>query len=172
MLDQLARTQKYGAFAFIAGVLTVVAFVLLVGCSRQSGNAGLADQVRKQALGLVAAYNAGDAAAAAAYDAPDYVGIFHGTPNNVGPAADLAEMKAAMAVSKLNWQMGEPRVTVAKGGDIAILEAPYAFTVSMNPGGVTHETGNWVAIFKRQADGTLKLWRSIGSDTPPAKPAG
>src|SRR3954452_7398164 len=167
MLDQLTRTQKYGAFAFIAGVLTVVAFLMIAGCSRQSDAAGVADQVRKQALGLVAAYNAGDAAAAAGYDAPDYVGIFHGTPNNVGPAADFQEMKAAMAVSKLLWQVGEPKVTVARRGDIAIVEAPYTFTVTMNQGGVTHETGNWVAIFKRQPDGTLKLWRSIGSDAPP-----
>jgi hypothetical protein len=29
MLDQLTRTQKYGVYAFAAGVLTVVAFLLL-----------------------------------------------------------------------------------------------------------------------------------------------
>ena len=34
MLDRLTRTQKYGVYAFIAGVLTVVAFVLIAGCSR------------------------------------------------------------------------------------------------------------------------------------------
>ena len=29
MLNQLTQTQKYGAYAFVAGVLTVVLFVLL-----------------------------------------------------------------------------------------------------------------------------------------------
>ena len=29
MLDQLTRTQRYGVYAFAAGVLTVVAFILL-----------------------------------------------------------------------------------------------------------------------------------------------
>src|SRR4051794_38739755 len=101
MLNQLTRNQKYGVYAFAAGVLTIVAFVLLAGCNRASADAtGVADQVRKDAAALVAAYNAQDAAAAAAFDAPDYVGVYHGTPNNVGPAADLKEMKAAMAVSK------------------------------------------------------------------------
>jgi hypothetical protein len=37
------------------------------------------------------------------------------------------------------------------------------------PQGVTRETGTWIAIFKRQEDGSMKLWRSIASDTPAAK---
>ena len=39
----------------------------------------------------------------------------------------------------------------------------------MPKGAATRETGNWIAIFKRQADGKLKLWRSIGSDLPAAE---
>jgi ketosteroid isomerase-like protein len=140
---------------------------LLAGCGRIHRSGDSAEVVRA-AQGVVAAYNAQDAAAAAAFDAPDYVGIFHGTPNNVGPAADLAEMKAAMAAAKLNWQIGKPQVTVAQAGDIGIFEAPYTFTITDAKGATTRETGNWIAIFKRQNDGTLKLWRSIGSDTPAA----
>jgi ketosteroid isomerase-like protein len=150
-------------------LIALAAASLLAGCARQPDTTTVADQVRKDALALVAAYNAQDAAAAAAYDAPDYVGIYHGTPNNVGPAADLKEMKAAMAVSKLDWQIGQGKVTVAKAGDIGIFEAPYTFTVTMPQGAITRETGNWIAIFKRQDDGAMKLWRSIGSDTPAAK---
>ena len=151
-------------------MLTVVAFVLIAGCNRAARETtAVADTVRKDAAALVAAYNAQDAAAAAAFDAPDYVGVYHGTPNNVGPAADLKEMKAAMAVSKLDWRIGQGKVTVSQGGDIGIFEAPYSFTITMPTGAATHETGNWIAIFKRQPDGKLKLWRSIGSDLPAAK---
>ena len=149
--------------------IALAAASLLTGCSGQGDTGAVADQVRKDALGLVAAYNAQDAAAAAAYDAPDYVGIYHGTPNNVGPAADLKEMKAAMAVSKLDWQIGEGQVTVARAGDIGIFEAPYSFTVTTPQGAVMRETGNWIAIFKRQKNGAMKLWRSIGSDLPATK---
>ena len=63
-------------------------------------------------------------------------------------------------------------MTVAKADDLAVFEAPYTFTVTDAKGVSTRESGNWIAIFKRQKDGTLKLWRSIGSDTPAAKPAG
>jgi ketosteroid isomerase-like protein len=143
---------------------------LLAGCERVH-HVVQAGEVLGAANTLVDDYNAGNAAAAAAQDAPDYVGIFHGTPNNVGPAADLAEMKAAMAVAKLHWQIGKWNLTVAKADDLAVFEAPYTFTVTDAKGVSTRESGNWIAIFKRQKDGTLKLWRSIGSDTPPAKPA-
>ena len=158
----------------ISLLIAVSAVLALTGCIRQPGTstAKVADEVRKDAAELVADYNAQNAAAAAAWDAPDYVGIYHGTANTVGPAADFAGMKAAMAAAKVYWQTGEPKVTVSKAGDIGIFEAPYSFTITTPEGAVSKESGNWIAIFKRGDDGKLKLWRSIGSDTPAAKPAG
>jgi len=144
----------------------------LSGCSGSGGSAGAADEVRKDALGIVAAYNAQDAHAAAAYDAPDYKGVYHGSANTVGAAADEAAMKSQMAAAKVDWQLGEGRVTVSKVGDLGIFEAPYTFLITNPDKSVTRETGNWIAIFRRQDDGSLKLWRSIASDTPSAKPAG
>lgn len=145
---------------------------MLAACSQQADTAAIAAQVRKDALELVADYNAQDAAAAAKWDAPDYVGIFHGTPNTIGPAADEAGMKAGMASAKVHWDIGEGKVTVAKAGDIAFFEAPYTFTLT-TPAGIqlSKETGTWIAIFKRQPDRSMKLWRSIGSDTPPLQKA-
>jgi len=143
----------------------------LSGCSGSGSSAGAADEVRKAALGVVAAYNAQDAHAAAAYDAPDYVGIYHGSPNTVGPAADEAAMKSQAAAGHVDWQLGDGKVTVSKAGDLGIYEAPYTFTVTNPDKSITRETGNWIAIFRRQGDGSLKLWRSIASDTPSEKPA-
>jgi ketosteroid isomerase-like protein len=157
MLNQFLRHQRS----------CVLAFVLLAGCSRQADTA-TTEQVRKDALGVVAAYNAQDARAAAAYDAPDYVGVYHGTPNTIGPAADEASMKAQMAAAKVDWQLGADKVTVSKAGDLGVFEAPYTFVITM-PQGITRETGTWIAIFKRQDDGSMKLWRSIASDTPAPK---
>jgi ketosteroid isomerase-like protein len=153
-----------------SAVLLLTAFALS-GCSGSGGSAGSADEVRKAALGVVAAYNAQDAHAAAAYDAPDYVGIYHGSPNVVGAAADEAAMKSQAAAGQVDWKLGQGKVTVSKAGDLGIYEAPYTFTVTNPDKSITRETGNWVAIFRRQGDGSLKLWRSIASDTPSAKPA-
>jgi ketosteroid isomerase-like protein len=147
--------------------LAALLVLALAGCNRQPDTSSVAEQVRKDALALVATYNAQDAHAAAAYDAPDYVGIFHGTPNTNGPAADEAGMKAGMAAAKVHWDIGEPKVTVSRAGDLGIFEAPYTFTITTPNGAASHENGNWIAIFKRQDDGSMKLWRSIGSDTPP-----
>ena len=153
------RNREFGC---LLGVLAVAA---LAGCAQQP--AGTAADIRRQALGVVAAYNAQDAHKAASYDAPDYVGVYHGAPNTVGPAADEAGMKAQMAAAKVDWQLGPEKVTVAKAGDLGIFEAPYTFVITMPQGAVTRETGTWIAIFKRQGDGSMKLWRSIASDSPP-----
>lgn len=142
---------------------------LLAGCERHHRHAHAAavgNEVRNQALAVVAAYNRQDAHAAAAYDAPDYVGVYHGTANTAGPAADEASMKTQMEASKVDWQLGKDQVTVSKDGDIGIFEAPYTFVINIPGAATTRETGNWIAIFKRQGDGSMKLWRSIASDTP------
>jgi ketosteroid isomerase-like protein len=145
---------------------------LAAGCSHEPNTAAVADQVRTQAQGVVAAYNAQDAHKAAAYDAPDYVGVYHGSPNTIGPAADEAGMKAQMAAAKVDWKLGDGKVTVAKAGDLAVFEAPYTFVITMPNAPVATEHGTWIAIFKRQDDGALKLWRSIASDSPELKAAG
>ena len=80
-------------------------------------------------------------------------------------------MKAQMASAKVDWKLGEDKVTVAKAGDLGVFEAPYTFIITMPDGGLTTERGTWIAIFKRQDDGSMKLWRSIASDTPSPKAA-
>jgi ketosteroid isomerase-like protein len=141
----------------------------VAACSQQPDST--ADQVRTQALGVVAAYNAHDAHKAASYDAPDYVGVYHGTPNTIGPAGDEAGMKAQMVAANVDWQLGDGKVTVAKDGDLGIFEAPYTFVIAIPNAPTTTEHGTWIAIFKRQNDGSMKLWRSIASDTPAPSPS-
>jgi ketosteroid isomerase-like protein len=152
-------------------LLAFAAGSALAGCGRKPASpetGAVIGEVHKDALDVVAAYNAQDAHKAAAYDAPDYVGVYHGSPNTVGPAADEAGMKAQMAAAKVDWKLGGSRVTIAESGDLAVFEAPYTFVVAM-PNGATSEHGTWIAIFRRQDDGSMKLWRSIASDIPAPK---
>ena len=125
--------------------------------------------MRNQAMAIVAAYNMRDAAKAASYDASDYVGMFHGSPNVIGRAADEAGMKVQLKDPAANWAIGDGRVTTSTDGSLTIYEAPYVFTfTSPETGKPAKDSGNWIAVFKRQPDGSMKLWRSIGTDTPPA----
>lgn len=160
MIDE--RRRSYGTLALAA--------LLIAGCSREDDASKVADEVRAAALGVVAAYNRHDAHAAAAYDAPDYIGVYHGSANTIGPAADEAGMKTQMAAANVDWKLGAEKVTVAKAGDIGVFEAPYAFVIAVPNAPPTRETGTWIAIFKRQDDGSMKLWRSIASDSPPPLP--
>jgi ketosteroid isomerase-like protein len=156
-------------------LLALSAATALAGCARYASPpdpSAVAEQVRKDALGVVAAYNAQDAHAAAAYDAPDYVGVYHGSANTIGPAADEAAMKAQMAAVKVDWQLGQSKVTVARAGDLAVFEAPYTFVITNPAGGVVRESGSWIALFKRQDDGSMKLWRSIAANGPAPAPQG
>jgi len=77
-----------------------------------------------------------------------------------------------MAAAKVDWTLGSDKVTAAKAGDLAVFEAPYIFTINVPNAPTTTERGTWIAIFKRQEDGSMKLWRSIASDGPAAKPPG
>lgn len=147
----------------------IAAATTLGGCFKEASHepAAVAADVRERALGVIAAYNRQDAHATAAYDAPDYVGVYHGSPNIIGPSADEAAMKAQMAVAKVDWQLGPDKVTVARSGDLAVFEAPYTFTVANAVGGRDiRESGTWIAIFRRDGDNVMKLWRSIASDAP------
>jgi ketosteroid isomerase-like protein len=151
--------------------LVILAFASALAACSPNASSGTAKEVHDAALGVVAAYNRQDAHATAAFDAPDYVGIYHGSPDTVGPAADEAGMKAQMAQAKVDWQLGPDKTTVSESGDIGIFEAPYTFVINIPGAPTTRESGTWIAIFKRQKDGQLKLWRSIASDGPRPAPA-
>jgi len=117
---------------------------------------------------LVIDYNAHDAAKAAARDAPDYISMFHGVPNAIGPAADRANMEKQMTDPATRFELMDEVVDVAASGDLAVYRATYRFHFT-NPETrtVATETGNWIAGYKTQPDGSLKLAWSIGADTGP-----
>ena len=94
--------------------VTSAALSLLAACQQSAApavdTANIAAAVKGEVAGLVAAFNAHDAEKAVSYDAPDYVGMFHGAPNVVGPEADLAVTKqqvadpAAKVTEKTNYR--------------------------------------------------------------------
>ena len=147
----------------------VLAVSLLVGCD--GGGAGAQDRVAAEGKAAIHsqidAYAARDAEKAASIVAPDIVAMVHGAPNIVGKQASTAAMKAQMADPRLKLAVSDESVEVSGSGDLAVYHATYRFTFS-DPATkrLVTETGNWVAVFKRQADGTMKLQKDIVVDTP------
>ncbi|MFC4295758.1 YybH family protein [Novosphingobium tardum] len=132
--------------------------------------AKIADAVKGDVGQLVTTFNAHDAAMTVAHDAPDYVGMFHGAPNVVGPEQDLAVTKRQVSDPAAKVAVSDEVVDVAKSGEMAVYRATYAFTFTdPKSKAVVTEPGNWILGYKVQADGTWKMAWSVVSNTGDAR---
>jgi ketosteroid isomerase-like protein len=133
--------------------------------------ARVAAEVKAAIKTQVDGYAARDAVAAASIAATDMLGMFHGEANVVGKEAVLGQIKAQLADPALKLSVSDETVDVAASGDLAVYRATYRFTYT-NPAtkGPTTEVGNWVAVFARQPDGTMKVSKDMVLDMP--APAG
>jgi ketosteroid isomerase-like protein len=132
----------------------------------------IADAVKADMNQLVADFNAHDVAKAVSHDAPDVVAMFHGTPNTVGPTADTAATKQLFTASPdAKMALADMTVDVPASGDMAVVRATYTYTFTdpKTKKAVT-ESGNWLAGYKPQPDGSWKLAWTIGADAPAAPP--
>lgn len=150
---------------------------LLAACSTQPpaeavDTSKIADAVKADVAALVTAFNAHDADKAVSFDAPDFVGMMHGMPNVVGPAADLAVTKQQTADPAAKIEVSDEDVSVAAAGDRAMFQSTYAYTFT-DPTTKKPKTehGNWLVGFRKQTDGSLKIKWSVVSDTGPAPAA-
>lgn len=164
------------ARATIAGL----AMMTVTGCHHKWGGehhadaAKTADEAKAVIAAVSATYNAHDAAKAASYDSSDYVSMFHGQPNGIGPAADEAAMKQQFTDPATRFDLSIQSVDVARSGEMAVVRTTYRYSYTdPKTKAAASESGNWVAGLKRQPDGSLKLVWSVGADTPaaPAAPA-
>ena len=118
---------------------------------------------------LVDGYNTRNVTEAVGINAPDHVGMGHGFANVVGPDAELASVKAQLADPAMVLAFTDPVIEASTSGDLAVYRATYHVTYTdPNTRRPATEIGNWVAVFKRQPDGTMKLSSEVMSDLPKA----
>ncbi|MDQ2879538.1 MAG: nuclear transport factor 2 family protein [Pseudomonadota bacterium] len=161
---------------FMIGAATLVA-ASLAGChdghrDHHADAAKVSASVKADVQQLIADFNAHDAAKAVSHDAPDYVGMFHGMPNVVGPDADRTVTQQQMADPAAKVAVSDESVDVAKAGDMAVYRATYdyAYTDPKTKAPAT-ERGNWLLGYKQQPDGGWKLAWGVVSDSGPAPTA-
>ncbi|MFM5953060.1 MAG: YybH family protein [Novosphingobium sp.] len=151
--------------------VATAALALVAGCARAPANesAKASDEVKANMTEMVAAFTARDADKAVSWDAPNFVGMFHGTPNITGQDADRALTKQQVDDPAMKFSVSDVVVDAAASGDLAVWRAAYSYTytdpVSKKP---RTEVGNWVVGWKRQADGKMKEAWGVVSDTPAA----
>lgn len=150
----------------------VIAAALVASCSNGPDTGKVADDVTAAMEGAIAGFNAHDPAKATAIDGPGFIGMFHGMNNTSGVAQDLALTTAQVSDPAAKVEVVSPEVNVAAGGDMAVWNASYAYTHT-DPAtkAPATEHGNWVVVFRRQADAGMKATLGVVSDTAPAKAA-
>ena len=147
------------------------ALALVVSCGRAPAvdSAAVGDEVEANMTTIVAAFVARDADKAVSFDAPDFVGMLHGTDNVIGQEGDRALTRQQVADPAMKFSVSDPVIDVAASGDLAVWRANYSYSytdpATKQP---KTETGNWIVGWKRQSDGALKEAWSVVSDTPPA----
>ena len=162
---------KSREFRFLPYAATLA---LLAGCNTAppADSAKVGDEVNANMTEMVAAFAARDADKAVSWDAPDFVGMFHGAPNVIGKEGDLALTKEQVADPAMKFSVSDETIDVAASGDLAVWRATYSYSytdpVTKTP---KTEVGNWVVGWKRQTDGTMKEAWGIVSDTPAAPAA-
>jgi len=167
----MTRTQVTGV------AIGVLAAASLAACNAPPAKPAvdtgkIADAVKADEAQLVADFNAHDAAKVVSHDAPDVFQMGHGTPNVVGPAADLAANKTLLADPAQNFAVSGATVDVAASGDMAVYRSSYVynFTDPKTKKPAT-ESGNYLSGYKLQPDGSWKMEWSDISDTPASTPA-
>ena len=128
----------------------------------------IADAVRTDLAQLMTELNARDLDKAVGHDSADMVGMFHGMPNVVGPAADKAMTEQMLKDPAFHLAVSGETVDVAAAGDMAVYRATYTVTVtdpkSKKP---VVENGNWLVGYKL-VEGAWKIAWNVVSDTGPA----
>ena len=134
--------------------------------------AKVAETVKADVTQLIAEFNAKDVDKAVAHDAPDYLSMFHGAPNTVGPAADKEVTKQQVSDPNMKLVATIDAVDVAEAGDMAVVRSTYdySFTDPATKAAKT-EHGNWLLGYKKQADGAYKVAWGVVSDSPAVAPA-
>ena len=153
------------------GALLLLGAASLTACNKPAATAKAdtskaADAIRADVAKLVEEFNAHDAKAAVAHDAPDVVIMFHGTPNAVGSMADLMITSKQVEDPLAKVAVRNETVDVANSGEMAVYRADYAYTMSdpKTKKPIT-ERGNWLIGYKTQADGSWKIAWNVVSNT-------
>jgi uncharacterized protein (TIGR02246 family) len=169
--------MRYHTAALVAGIV-------VLGCTKQPDKPSVVQQgaaptelaAVRQAIeagnaGLIAAIEKGDSAAAASFYDPEGMTMPPAMDASVG-RAEIAKMFGGMnAMVKITDMKLQVRDVVASG-DLAVETGHYEWTLNPPKGKPMLENGKYVVAWRRQADGSWKLFRDIFNNDAPEKVAG
>jgi ketosteroid isomerase-like protein len=135
--------------------------------SARADTASIAAAIKGDEATLVQYFNACDMMKGVSYDAPNFVGMFHGAPNTVGAASDMAEAKKGCQDKTQHVVVANETVDVAASGEMAVYRSTYVFTgTDAKTKKPMTEKGNYLTGWRKQPDGSWRVEWSIVSNTP------
>ena len=121
------------------------------------------DAVTRTAQEILAALEARDSAKVASYYAPDAVLATPGRPAVRGGEAVSKAIRDDMADPNFKLSVSDGKTDVAASGDLAYRRVSLKVTYT-NPqtNQAEHSAGTYLAVFRKQADGSWKLVEDFG----------
>jgi uncharacterized protein (TIGR02246 family) len=107
---------------------------------------------------------------AAAFYADDADSMLPDTPLMAGKAAIIAGMKPELGDPNFSLVFAPSKVEIAKSGDIAYSKGKFSYTTTdPKTRKRVGQIGNYVEVYKKQADGTWKVEEDIATEEAPLK---
>jgi len=123
------------------------------------------EAIKKGAEAWPAAFNAGDAAAVAAQYSEDAMLL--------PPDATLVQGRQAIQETFQGWiddglkNIKFDLVEIEESGDLAYEVGLFSVDYPVEGGQMATATGNYLVVWKREADGVWRMYRDTWNDTPP-----
>jgi ketosteroid isomerase-like protein len=156
---------------WLAAATAAAGLILLAGCAKPTDSAAFEKQAREDVRKFIPAFNTGDVDTIMAQYAPDAEVLAPANPRAIGHDAIRA------LVTKLSGELKTGGVTLelndddkaAASGDLGWHSGSY---VVKDASGNVVDSGNYLAVMQRQADGKWLMIRDTwNSDQPPPAPA-
>ncbi len=154
-------------------ILLTLGFLISTGCSQAPAPDNREADARALRDGEVAAFvkdwGSKDADRIAAHYTDDGSLMVPNAPMMTGKDAIAKGMKDALADPNWSLAMQSVQVEVSRGGDLGYTRGTYVLTAT-DPASkkVATENGRFVAIFRKQADGSWKAIQDISNAEAPA----
>jgi ketosteroid isomerase-like protein len=149
---------------------TLVAFSAAASNRVQQSQSGVAAQIKADVAVMIDGINTKDIDKATKFDAPDLVSMESMRPPSYGAKADHDGLSITFKYAP-SWHLTliDEAVDVAKAGDMAIYRGTYSEDSLRDGVPFTHK-GNYVAGFRRDADGMWRIhWSVIAWQSPSQK---
>ena len=126
--------------------------------------------IRDSEAAWVKAFATKEPEKAAAFYADDAASMLPDTPLMTGRRAIIAGMKPELGDPNFSLVFAPTKVEIAKSGDIAYTQGTFKYTTTdPKTRKRVGQSGNYVEVYKRQANGTWKVEEDIATEETPLK---